>query len=115
SGERHQASANTLVRLEGGDVLAGEAHDAAARQQHAREDAEQRRLAGAVRPEQTDALAVADGDTDVEEHLERAVREVDALGFEQRARHRRNPKPTKTIVSTRASAIVHRWPSVRSA
>ena len=85
AGDLHQASPDPLVGLELGDVLAGKADDAPARAQQSGQDAEQRGLAGAVGTKQADALAVADMHVHVEQHTQRAVRELDALGFEQPA------------------------------
>src|SRR5688500_12338501 len=84
AGDLHQAPLDPLMGLEPGDVLPEEANDTARRLQQPRHDAEEGGLPSPVRPEQPDPLTVADIDTDVEQHLERTVREVDALDLEDR-------------------------------
>ena len=72
------------LRRDVGDVAAVEAHDAAFGDLEAADDAQDRRLAGAVRAEQRDALALVDLEVDVEQHLHRAVGEVDVRDLEHR-------------------------------
>src|SRR2546421_11524244 len=61
-----------------------ETNRAVRRQPDAGDDLEQRGFPGAVHTEERDELAVVDGEIDVEEHLQFAVREVDALTREHR-------------------------------
>ena len=56
----------------------------------ARDRAQQRRLAGAVRAEQRDDLALADLEVDAEQHLHLAVRDVDRPQAEEVRRRRRS-------------------------
>ena len=66
------------------DVAAVEPHDAALGHLEPADDAQDRRLARAVRAEQRDALAPVDLEVDVEQHLHRAVGEVDVRDLEHR-------------------------------
>src|SRR5439155_22887508 len=73
-----------------GDILAVEPDRALRRRQHAGDEIEQRRLAGAVGADQTDDLAAADRDRDVAVGDEAAEPLPDATSFEERG-HRVAP------------------------
>ena len=81
-GARDAARA-ALRRRQLGDVLAGEQDRALRRRQHAGDDVEQRRLAGAVRADQTDDFAAPDRNRDVAVRDEAAESLPDVVGFEQ--------------------------------
>ena len=81
-----------------GDVVAAEADPAAPRMVEPVDRAQRRRLAGAVRAEQRDDLAVAHLEGDALERVDRAVVGVDALELEDR---RRRPRPS------RAAGLAH--------
>ena len=68
-----------------GHVLAEKADPAGGRRMRADQDAEQRRLAGAVRADDADRLAGADGKVDAVEHHQRAEALRQALRVEQKA------------------------------
>ena len=78
------AALAALRRRQARDVLAVEPDRAFGRRQHARDQVEQRRLAGAVRADQADDLAAADRDRDVAVGDQAAEALRDAAGFEQR-------------------------------
>ena len=80
AGDLRDAEPQPALGVEVGDVGAAEADAARRRQADAGDHLQQRRLAGAVRAEQRDHLAVVDGEVDVEQHLQLAVGEVDACG-----------------------------------
>ena len=71
-----------------GDVFAVEPDRALGRRQHARDQIEQRRFAGAVRPDQADDFAAPDRDRDVAVGDEAAETLPDAAGFQQGRAHR---------------------------
>ena len=88
-GTRTQAVRSQPLGRVAGDVPAGERHRTGTRLLEARDDAQQRRLAGAVRAEEGEGLAVAHVERDSEQHLQLAVREVDVADGEQRVDGRR--------------------------
>src|SRR5262245_51487938 len=69
-----------------GDVAILEANGAGGRRQHAGEDVDQRRLAGAVGTDDRDELAGANGEADPVERAELAVELSDSLGGEDHPR-----------------------------
>ena len=76
-------------RRQRGDVFAVEDDRALRRRQHARDQVEQRRLAGAVRADQADDFAAPDRDRDVAVGNQAAEALPDTAGFEEwRRRHR---------------------------
>ena len=75
----------SLRRRRGGDVLAEKAHPPAGRRMRADQQAEQGRLAGAVRPDDAHRLAGADGKVDPVEHHEGAEAFRQAFRLEQKA------------------------------
>ena len=81
---RH-AALGELDRADAGDVLALEADDALVRLQEARENVDERRLAGAVRADDGDGLAVGDRERHAVEGDEVAVGLRHADGLDQRA------------------------------
>ena len=85
-----------LGRRREGDVLAEKAHPPAGRRMRADEQAQERRLARAVRPDDADRLAGADGKVDAIEHQKgaEALRQAFRLQAEGRRRARRtSPSP----------------------
>ena len=77
------AALAALGRRQRGDVLAVEDDRALGRRQHAGDQVEQRRLAGAVRADQADDFAAPDRDRDVAVGDQAAEALPDAAGFEQ--------------------------------
>ena len=72
-----------LVRLEAGDALAVEDDVATGRLVDARDQVEQRRLAGAVRADHADDLAPVDVEIEIVDDLEAAEGHRDALQIEE--------------------------------
>jgi hypothetical protein len=81
--DERDAEADAPVSRNARERHAVEPHVARRRSQQPGGGAEQRRLAGAVRPDHRHALALADLDADAEERLEVAVEAVDRLDLEQ--------------------------------
>src|SRR6185437_8354096 len=73
------------VRREAGDVLPGEANPSARRPVHPGDGADERGLAGAVRADDGDDLAVGDGKRNTVERLRVAVEEVEPFDLEHHA------------------------------
>ena len=93
-----------LVRRRVGDVAAVEDDRALVGLDHAADGLEQRRLAGAVRAEQRDDLALVDLEVDVEEHLHVAVVDLRARGT---AAASPGPGGARRGPPSAAAAIVH--------
>ena len=100
---RHAARGD-LVRRRVGDLAPVEDHRAAVGLDHAGDRLQQRRLAGAVRAEQRDDLALVDLEVDAEQHLHAAVGDVEPAHEQQlrpalrgaRRRPRNAPRPSPT-------------------
>ena len=83
-GRLRDAARDDVVRRLVGDVLAAEADPAAPRMVEPVDRAQRRRLAGAVRAEQCDDLALAHLEGDALQRVDRAVVGVDPLELEDR-------------------------------
>src|SRR6185369_10941594 len=70
----------------GPQVVAGDPHRPARRRKDARHDAHRRRLAGAVRTEEPDDLALVDGERDATHGFDRPEALRDVLDFDHRPR-----------------------------
>ena len=98
-GQLHDARClHALLGRDVRDVAAVEPHHAALGHLEAADDAQDRRLARAVRAEQRDALAPLDLEVDVEEHLHRAVGEVDVRDLEDAASRAFGSKRLRVLV-----------------
>ena len=73
---------NRDLGVDVGERAAVEADDAAVGDAEPADRAQQRRLAGAVRAEQREHLALLHFEADVEEHLHRAVAEVEVVDLQ---------------------------------
>ena len=89
AGRRHDAATDTCVGRDAGHVVAVEPDRPAAHRRGARDRAEDGRLAGTVRAEQRDDLAVADGEIDAVQHAHAVVRHDQVADLEQRSARRR--------------------------
>ena len=83
AGEQHHAASGDFVRWRVGHVAAVEHHRAVRRLDESADRLQQRRLAGAVRPEQRDDLTFVDFEVDVEQHLHAVVVHVDVAHEQQ--------------------------------
>ena len=92
-----------LLGRDVGDGAAVEPHDAASGVPRPGDDAQDRRLAGAVGAEQREHLAASDLEADVEQHLHRAVGEVDVGDLQGRDVRRATPAGAGARPSPRAA------------
>jgi hypothetical protein len=74
----HKAGTRGVARRDAREIAAVESHRAGIDRQQARQGPQQRRLAGAVRPEQRHHLAGRDRNVDAVEHADLAI-----AGFER--------------------------------
>ena len=84
AGHAHHAGGRDRVRRQVRDVAAVEEDGSVAASVHAGDRAQQRRLAGAVGPDEGDDLAALDVEVDAVQHLHAAVRDVDVAADQQR-------------------------------
>ena len=87
--ELHDADPDPQLGVGVGDRAAAQPDDAAFGDPESADDAQQRRLAGAVGAEQGERLAFVHVEPDVEQHLHLAVREVEVAHLEHRDDRRR--------------------------